>query len=136
MTKVYLDACSLNRPFDDQTQDRIRLEAEAVRVILARLQAGEWHWIGSEVLDVEIERTPNAERRAKVKLLAQRAHGSVRVGPQQEARGAELERLGFREFDALHLACAEAGGADVFLTTDDPCSGGHHATRPAYAFGS
>lgn len=27
--KVYLDACCLNRPFDDQTQGRIRLEAEA-----------------------------------------------------------------------------------------------------------
>ena len=31
----------------------------------------------------------------------------------------ELERLGFRAYDALHLACAEEGGADVLLTTDD-----------------
>jgi predicted nucleic acid-binding protein len=35
------------------------------------------------------------------------------------ARGEELEALGFMDFDALHLACAERGGADVFLTTDD-----------------
>ena len=27
--------------------------------------------------------------------------------------------LGFKFYDALHLAFAEAGGADVFLTTDD-----------------
>lgn len=28
-------------------------------------------------------------------------------------------RRGLRTFDALHLACAEAAGADVLLTTDD-----------------
>jgi predicted nucleic acid-binding protein len=27
--------------------------------------------------------------------------------------------MGFHAIDALHLACAEAGGAEVFLTTDD-----------------
>jgi predicted nucleic acid-binding protein len=27
--------------------------------------------------------------------------------------------LGFKFYDALHLAFAEAGGADIFLTTDD-----------------
>lgn len=34
-------------------------------------------------------------------------------------RGAHLTKLGFGAFDALHLACAELGRADVFLTTDD-----------------
>lgn len=31
----------------------------------------------------------------------------------------ELEELGFRTYDALHLGCAEEGSADVLLTTDD-----------------
>ena len=30
-----------------------------------------------------------------------------------------LQELGFGTFDALHLASAEQGQADVFLTTDD-----------------
>ena len=34
-------------------------------------------------------------------------------------RARRLELLGFSPFDALHLASAEPGGADVFLTTDD-----------------
>ena len=34
-------------------------------------------------------------------------------------RTQQLETLGFHPFDALHLACAESGRADVFLTTDD-----------------
>jgi hypothetical protein len=34
--RIYLDICYLNRPFDDQRQDRIRLESEAVPLILER----------------------------------------------------------------------------------------------------
>jgi predicted nucleic acid-binding protein len=34
-------------------------------------------------------------------------------------RTSELMGLGFRNFDALHVACAELAGADVFATTDD-----------------
>jgi hypothetical protein len=33
--KVYLDTCSLNLPFDDQGQERIRLEIESVMIILS-----------------------------------------------------------------------------------------------------
>jgi predicted nucleic acid-binding protein len=34
-------------------------------------------------------------------------------------RTAQLMRLGFRNFDALHVASAESAGADVFATCDD-----------------
>jgi hypothetical protein len=34
-------------------------------------------------------------------------------------RGEALENKGFGTYDALHVACAEQGQADVFLTTDD-----------------
>jgi len=40
--RIYLDVCCLNRPFDDQTQDRIHLESEAVILILKRVRSGNW----------------------------------------------------------------------------------------------
>jgi predicted nucleic acid-binding protein len=119
MTTVYLDVCCLNRPFDDQTQDRIRLEAEAVLLILTHLEVGEWQWIGSEILDFEIEQTPDQERRHRIKLLAIHVHRSVLVERAEIERAQQLEALGFYPFDALHLACAESGNASIFLTTDD-----------------
>ena len=119
MIHIYLDACCLNRPFDDQTQARIRLEAEAVILILMRCEAGDWEWIGSEVLDWEIGQTPDPERRRRVGLLAAHIHRSVPVGPSEIDRAQELETWGIAAYDALHLACAESGGADVLLTTDD-----------------
>jgi len=39
--RLLKDLSCLNRPFDDQTQARIRLESEAVTMILARIDAGE-----------------------------------------------------------------------------------------------
>jgi hypothetical protein len=32
--KIYLDVCCLNRPFDQQSQARIRLETEAILEII------------------------------------------------------------------------------------------------------
>jgi predicted nucleic acid-binding protein len=117
--RVYLDVCCLNRPFDDQRQDRIRLEAEAVERILDRLHMRRWEWVGSEVIQLEIGKTPVAERRHRLTLLASSAHRTILVGPAEEARASDLETLGFKDFDALHIACAESGRAEVFLTTDD-----------------
>ena len=36
--RLYLDVCTLNRPYDDQAIDRNRLEAEAVIIILGRIR--------------------------------------------------------------------------------------------------
>jgi predicted nucleic acid-binding protein len=119
MPKIYLDVCCLNRPFDDQTQARIRLEAEAVLMILAECETGHWQWIGSEAIDLEISQTPDPERRRRVQLLALHAHRSIVVGQPEIERARQIETWGISAFDALHLACAESGRADVFLTTDD-----------------
>lgn len=64
---------------------------------LTRCETGDYEWIGSEVIDFEIKRTPEAE----------------------VERAQQLEAHDISALDALHLACAESGGADVFLTTDD-----------------
>jgi predicted nucleic acid-binding protein len=119
MWQIYLDTCCLNRPFDDQSQDRIRLEAEAILLILAHMAAGEWHWITSQVVAYEIGETSDVRRRSRVRSLAAAAHQEVPVGDAEVERGEELEALGFPEYDALHIACAEAGSADLLLTTDD-----------------
>jgi len=119
MTKIYFDTCCLNRPFDDQTQVRVRLEAEAVLAILARIENGEWTWIGSEVLMDEIEQTPDTQKLSRAKLLSGFIQENIEIGEKEEQRAMELQSEGFQVFDALHIACAESAEADVFLSTDD-----------------
>ncbi|NHZ72299.1 MAG: PIN domain-containing protein, partial [Aquificales bacterium] len=67
--KIYLDVCCLNRPFDDQSQERIRLESEAILLILKRIKAGDWKWVSSPVVMTEIRQTPNIERRQAILAL-------------------------------------------------------------------
>ncbi len=117
--RVYLDACCLNRPFDDQLQDRIRLESEAVLLIISHLEAGNWTWIKSDVLDLELEQMPDRERFRRVRALASCAHRQAILGEVESRRAQELEQLGFGAYDAMHLACAESERADVLLATDD-----------------
>ncbi|MFB0534611.1 MAG: type II toxin-antitoxin system VapC family toxin, partial [Anaerolineae bacterium] len=93
--------------------------AEAVLMILAQCETGDWEWLSSEVIELEINQTPDPERRRRVRLLASHAHRSVVVGKSEVERAQQFEAWGISAFDALHLACAESGGAEVFLTTDD-----------------
>lgn len=117
--RIYLDVCCLNRPFDDNAQDRIRLESEAVLAVLKRYQGKSPSLLGSEVIDFEISQIPDGERRQKVMLLSAVLQPCIIVDVNAEKRAIELEKLGFRPIDALHIACAEKGKADVLLTTDD-----------------
>lgn len=117
--KIYLDTCCLNRLFNDQTQARIHQETEAVKVILARFFTTQWQWLISTALVNEISKTPNKTLRAEMKVLLDLADQNITVGIAEIARGTQLESLGFKWLDALHIACAENGGADILLTTDD-----------------
>jgi predicted nucleic acid-binding protein len=117
--RIYLDVCCLNRPFDDQRQDRIRLEAEAVLLILGRCEAGAWQWLSSSVVEEEVDNTPSRERRSRVRTMLSGAHSVITLTAAAVTRAKELQAMGFRTYDALHLACAEQAMVDVFLTTDD-----------------
>lgn len=119
MTRIYLDNCCLSRPFDDQSQTRVRAETEAIRLILEAVAGGEWELIRSEVVEIEAGMISDPEQRLQVLALA--ASGTVRhlIRPEHIERARVLIMLGFTDFDALHVASAEAGGAHVLLTTDD-----------------
>ncbi len=119
LMRVYLDACCINCPFDDQRQLRIRLESEAVAIVLEKFQSGEWEWLGSEALFYELSQNPDMENRQRTFALARMTHRVVGLSETILQRAEKLQQAGFDVYDALHLTCAEAGGADVFLTTDD-----------------
>ena len=117
--KIYLDVCCLSRPFDDQVQDRVRLESEAVLSILNHSKAKGWHLLNSEVINIEISKIPDNDKRQKVTILSTMLQSNIVVDEDIERRAIELENLAFKPFDTLHIACAEKGKADILLTTDD-----------------
>jgi hypothetical protein len=119
MRTFYLDLCCLNRPFDEQHQPRVRLETEAVLGLIQLSILGKLRWVTSDALELESSQNPDTDRRGEVDLLLRTATTSVAVGLQERQRGRELQVLGFKAFDALHIACAERASVDALLTTDD-----------------
>ena len=121
--RTYLDACCLSRPFDDQTQPRVRLETEAVLIVLKDIQQGRHDMVTSEIIEVENENNPDTEERANVENLLRLAHRRVAMTAKEISRAEYLASLGFSAYDSFHIACAESGSADYLLSTDDKMVG-------------
>jgi hypothetical protein len=61
--KIYFDNCSFNRPFDDQSSMRVKLEAEAKLFIQEKIIIGKLQLIWSQILEYENMQNPFVERR-------------------------------------------------------------------------
>lgn len=114
-----MDVCCLNRPLDDSLQDRVRLETEAVLLIYQKCRISKWQLISSEVIELEIAQTKNIQRREQLQSAILIAQEKLLLKEAVKQRVIELTQLGFKPFDAAHVACAEDGNVDVLLTTDD-----------------
>jgi hypothetical protein len=99
MRTMHLDLWCLNRPFDDQHQARVRIEAEAVLAIIELVRRGELKWIGSDILDLESSGHRNTDQWRAVEALLSCANSKVAAGERERQRGS--------------------AGAEVLLTTDD-----------------
>ena len=117
--KIYLDCCSLQRPFDDRSQPRISVEAEAVLVILALCESHNLTLISSEALQFEIGRIPDQTRKDDALTILKIAKETVELTAEGEALARRLRASGLKPLDALHLAAASTAKADYFCTCDD-----------------
>ncbi len=117
--KIYLDVCCLNRTLDDLEQSRIRLEAEAVTEIIQNCEDGKWILMNSDVIEFEVSQHSDSSKQEQVNSILSAANIYIQSSEDIEMRAEELMELKFKFQDALHLAFAEAGDADIFLTTDD-----------------
>jgi predicted nucleic acid-binding protein len=114
-----MDLCCLNRPFDDLSQDRIYLEAEAVLSIISHCEKGKWTLVSSGAIEFELSKLPDMDRLEQIQTLCAVASDRIKMSELVEKRTAFFQQNSIKPFDSLHLALAEAGEVDVFLTTDD-----------------
>jgi predicted nucleic acid-binding protein len=117
--RVYLDNCCLNRPFDDQRQMRVRLEAEAKLCIQEHIRSGTLELVWSYMLDFENAANPFEERRTTISGWRQYTTIDVEETALILQRANLLAGMGLKAKDALHIACGIAGECRYFVTTDD-----------------
>ena len=117
--RIYLDACSFQRPLDDRSQPRINIEAEAVLTILRLVESGRLELLSSEVLRFEIDRIPNQYRKVRATEMLKLATHVIELNVEIEAQADSFVNTGVKPLDALHLASASWAKADYFCTCDD-----------------
>jgi predicted nucleic acid-binding protein len=117
--RVYLDVYVLCRPFDDQQQARIRLETNALDLILGHIDPEERQMIVSPAHQVEILAIPALEERQHLLILLN--HTATQLAFDLSAvrlRTETLAKAGMGLADAAHVAFAEFAQAD-FVTVDE-----------------
>lgn len=117
--KIYLDNCCFNRPFDDQSQLRIRLESEAKLRIQEDIRSGAYQLVWSYILDYENSRNPFQERREQIVKWRSYSESDIEEDEEIIKRAAVVNQRGIKKIDSLHIACAIKAKAEYFLTTDD-----------------
>jgi predicted nucleic acid-binding protein len=118
---VYLDNCAYNRPFDDQRQIRIHLEAQA-KLHIQYLIANNKLILACSYMSVyENSSNPHEERRFSIAKFFNRASQLIDYDKAEkvETKAAAIMEYHIKNKDAIHIACAIEAGCDYFITTDD-----------------
>ncbi len=116
---IYLDMCSLQRPFDDLAQDRVRAEADAVLKILEFCETGEADLVSSFALEYENDRNPFLLKKSRTTRVLSKAARFIELSPEIERKISSFQQSGIKLVDAAHLACAAEALVDYFCTCDD-----------------
>lgn len=119
MKRLYLDMNIYNRPFDDQSQVKIKLETIAIFSVFQRIKKGQFVLLWSFILDFENSLNPYEDIKMEIEMASSLASEKVDIDEDILHRAKEFETKGIKPRDALHLACAVEGKADYFLTCDD-----------------
>lgn len=117
--RVYLDACSLQRPLDDRSQPRVNVEAEAVLTILGMVESGQLDLLSSEAMEFEIDQIPDPDRQVRARDMLGLASTTLKLIDDIQTHAQELHHSGIKPLDSLHLAFASWIKADDFCTCDD-----------------
>ncbi len=117
-TRVYLDNCCFNRPFDDPSNLLVRLEAEAKTYVQQEIRNGTVELAWSFILEHENADNPYENRKNAIAPWKHLA--VVDVGAEEEVfrHALVIRECGIRGMDALHVACAIVAQCHYFLSTD------------------
>jgi hypothetical protein len=119
MPKIYLDSCCYNRPFDNQSQMKIRLETEAKLYIQGCVRDGVYSLCWSFVLDYENSKNPFEDKRNAIAPWKKIADDFCPPNETIRSQSKDIMTAGIKELDALHVACAIERLCDYFVTTDN-----------------
>jgi predicted nucleic acid-binding protein len=116
--KIYLDNCCYNRPFDDQSDIVVKLEAEAVSFIQEQVKCEKLDLVWSYIMDYENSFNPFEDRQISIEKWQKYAKEDVDADEKIVKQAENIMSLNIKKKDALHIACALYAKCQYFITTD------------------
>ncbi len=119
--RVYLDNCCFNRPYDDQSQLKINMEALAKLEIQQQIRDEKIDLVTSYILVAENSANKFETKRNNIQkfiddytyiYVSEKSDGVVKN------LATEIMNTGVKLMDACHIACAIISECNYFITTD------------------
>ena len=120
--RIYLDNCSYNRPYDDQSQLRISLESQAKLYIQDMIKEGKIELASSYTLTFENSRNPYDFKRKPIEKFLEdntTVYVDESFSDKVNSLALEIMKTGVKTADAHHAASAIIAGCNYLVTTDD-----------------
>jgi hypothetical protein len=117
--RIYLDNCCFNRPFDNQSGIRVKLETDAKLYVQLMIRMGKIELAWSYILDFENDANPFLERKYTIEKWKHLSTIDIVENNIILSKATNFAKQGIKAKDALHVACAIESGCQYFLTTDD-----------------
>src|SRR5688572_2782671 len=114
--RIYLDVCAIQRPFDDDSQQQIRDETEALLRVIALVEKGAVDLVGSFALEFESDANPDPTKRDYTEMVLSLAAERVKPSATVQGRTGIYKAMGLGTWDAAHLAAAVEARVDFFCT--------------------
>jgi predicted nucleic acid-binding protein len=118
LIRIYLDNCCFNRPYDDQSQVRVRFETQAKlhiqKMVLERKVELAWSYI----LKYENSRNPFDAKRHAIARWEKISSLFITMSDEIVAEANIISLTGIKTADSLHVSCAIAGNCHYFITVD------------------
>lgn len=117
--RIYLDNCCFNRPFDNQSSIRVKLETDAKLYVQLMIKEGKIDLVWSYMLDFVNEANPFPERKSTIDKWRKLSDFDIVENNEILSKAVDFTKNGLKPKDALHIACAIEASCAYFLTTDD-----------------
>jgi len=116
--RVYLDNCCFNRPYDNQSFLKVKLETQSKLSIQQLILDKKLELAWSFILEYENDMNPFIERKRQIGTWQKLAVIDCDLTSEILSKSKELAKLGLREKDSYHIACAIFSNSSYFITTD------------------
>ena len=107
--RIYLDNCCYNRPYDDQSQMRVSLEAQAKLHVQEEINEGKYELASSYMLTYENSKNRIESKKTAIQtFMEDHAVAFIDSSHEQEAKAIaqEIQATGVKAADSMHAACA------------------------------